>query len=176
MLNGERIIIKPLEKKYLEDVRRLRNHRSVHAFLTTTSLITKKMQEVWFKKLQTDKSRLYFTIHLLDDTFIGIIRSDQWDKVNLNIRIGMDIREDYRGHGYAKEGYRYYLKYLFEDLHMHRVWLEVLDFNSIARSLYNKLGFKKEGVLREAVYRERKYHDYIVMSLLKHEYEKKYKT
>src|SRR3989344_9417791 len=145
MLKGERIIIKPLEKEYLEEVRRLRNHPSVHAFLTTTSLITKKMQEVWFQKLQSDKSKLYFTVHLLDDTFIGIVRSDEWDKINHSIRIGMDIDEKYRGQGYAKEGYRLYLDYLFGDLDIHRIWLEVLDFNSIARSLYNKLGFKKEG-------------------------------
>jgi ABC-type cobalamin/Fe3+-siderophores transport system ATPase subunit len=62
------------------------------------------------------------------------------------------------------------LSYAFNELALHRVSLEVVSFNQLAISLYQKLGFVKEGILRDSVYSEGKYHDIWVMSLLRHEY------
>ena len=55
---------------------------------------------------------------------------------------------------------------------MHRVWLAVLSTNKIAYNMYQKHGFKEEGVYREAVFRDGKYHDYIIMSVLEEEFRR----
>ena len=47
----------------------------------------------------------------------------------------------------------------------------VLEGNVYGRRLYNKIGAKEEGVMREAVFRGGKYHNYIVMSMLKREFQ-----
>lgn len=174
MIKSHRLTIKALKEKHLEDLRNLRNDPETNTYLTTNIPINEISQKEWFKKLCLDGSKMYMAIESPEDNFMGVVRVDEWDKVNRSVRIGIDIHKDFRGKGFATEAYKALFKYFFEDLSINRIWLEVVDYNSIAISLYNKLGFVKEGVMREAVFRNNKFHDYIIMSLLKTEYEKKY--
>ena len=54
---------------------------------------------------------------------------------------------------------------------MNRLWLLVLENNEPAKNLYKKMGFVNECVQRQAIFKEGQYHDYIMMSLLRGEYE-----
>lgn len=176
MINGRNITIKPLSKSNLEKLRRLRNDPRTRNFLTHNFLIKKSQQIKWFENLFLDSTKMYLEILNEKGIFLGIIRCDEWDEINKSIRIGMDIVPQYRGQGIAKDAYEIFLKYLFDDLNLNRVWLLVLDFNIVAKSLYAKLGFTKEGIQRKAIYRNGKFNDYIMMSMLREEYEKKYKA
>ncbi len=173
MIQGQRVVIRILEEPDLENVRKLRNDPTVNEFLTTNIPINEEAQKQWFRQLSLDGSRAYYVIDDLQKNFVGMVRTDQWDKINRSIRVGIDIVSSQRRKGFASEAYRVFLRYLFESLDMNRVWLEVLDYNSIALHLYQKLGFVKEGIMRQAVFRRGKYNDYVIMSLLKTEYEKK---
>ncbi|GGN59169.1 hypothetical protein GCM10007971_21970 [Oceanobacillus indicireducens] len=62
------------------------------------------------------------------------------------------------------------LDYAFLELNMHRVSLRVFSHNEKAIHIYNKLGFVKEGVIRESLYRNGIWHDIIVMGVLKKDY------
>ena len=55
-----------------------------------------------------------------------------------------------------------------------RVWLMVAEYNTVARNLYKQLGFTQEGVQRQALYKDGFSYDYIMMSILKGEYNEKY--
>jgi RimJ/RimL family protein N-acetyltransferase len=52
----------------------------------------------------------------------------------------------------------------------HRLFLDVFVTNDRARHVYENFGFRKEGVMREAVYRDGAYHSLVLMSLLETEY------
>lgn len=58
------------------------------------------------------------------------------------------------------------LDYGFGVLNLHRIELNVFDYNARAMHVYEKLGFKREGVQREALFYDHKYHDSILMSIL----------
>lgn len=60
--------------------------------------------------------------------------------------------------------------YGFRQLNLHRVCLTVLKTNERAIDLYNKLGFKTEGILRDEQFRDGHYIDVLVMSILEHEW------
>lgn len=64
------------------------------------------------------------------------------------------------------------LEYGFNNIGLHRIWLTVSSPNLGAIRSYEKLGFHKEGVMREACNRENSFHDKIVMGILCHEWEK----
>ena len=53
---------------------------------------------------------------------------------------------------------------------MHRIELEVYDFNPRAQHVYEKAGFMREGVRREVLLWDGEYHDAIVMSILEDEF------
>ncbi|MFT4113116.1 GNAT family N-acetyltransferase [Silvibacterium sp.] len=59
---------------------------------------------------------------------------------------------------------------LFTEYQMHRVWLDVFERNDRARHVYHSVGFREDGLLREAVYRDGAYHSLILMSVLDREF------
>ena len=60
--------------------------------------------------------------------------------------------------------------FAFEELKLHRLELDVYSFNPRAEKAYAKAGFKREGVLRDAVMDGDTYADDILMSILEDEW------
>jgi len=58
----------------------------------------------------------------------------------------------------------------FRELHAHRLFLDVFEDNARARHLYESLGFKYEGIMRQAGHREGRWFDLHLMSILESEY------
>lgn len=88
-------------------------------------------------------------------------------KTEFGILIGED---SCRGKGYGSLCLRYMLHVGFMEMGMNRIELTLLDGNMSALNLYEKFGFKIEGVQRQAQYKNGRYYDIIFMSMLKDEY------
>lgn len=73
--------------------------------------------------------------------------------------------------GLGTESIRMFIGYGFEQLGLHRVSLEVINFNPRARRVYDKVGFVAEGVLREEHRWGDEWIDVTVMSILDHEWD-----
>jgi RimJ/RimL family protein N-acetyltransferase len=74
------------------------------------------------------------------------------------------------GSGIGRACTSFMLKFGFEDLQLHRIYLEVLETNERARKLYESLGFKHEGKLRHAQWKNGRYLDVHVMGILDDEW------
>jgi len=173
MLIKNKIIIRILEARDLENLRKLRNNfLNTSQYLTYPLPINEKNQLNWFESISISPDKMYFAIENEKNQFLGIIRNDEWDKINQSIRTGIDLVPEFRGKGLAYKTYLIFIEYLFNNVNINRIWLEVIDFNKHAISLYKKIGFIEEGRKRQAVYRNGKFCDYIVMSYLKKDYEK----
>ena len=61
----------------------------------------------------------------------------------------------------------------FGELGAHRLFLDVFVTNDRARHVYESFGFRKEGIMRDAIYRDGTYHSLVLMSLLESEYRNK---
>lgn len=87
-------------------------------------------------------------------TQFGIVVGDksQWDK----------------GHG--TEATRLMVAHAFQTLNLNRVWLHVYEYNPRGIHAYEKVGFRKEGVLRQDTFREGRYWDTVVMAILREEW------
>ncbi len=73
--------------------------------------------------------------------------------------------------GYGTEVTKLLVEYGFATLNLHRIALTVSDLNRAGVKAYERAGFTREGVLRQACYRDGQYHDKIVMSILRPEWE-----
>lgn len=62
------------------------------------------------------------------------------------------------------------LEYGFEQLKLHRIMLTVSEPNIGGIRAYEKAGFQLEGRLRQACFRDGKYHDKLVMSILREDF------
>jgi RimJ/RimL family protein N-acetyltransferase len=103
---------------------------------------------------------------------IGNIDLHQIDWKNRHAELGITIGEKaYWNQGYGTDAICSMLKLAFREMNMHRIQLRVDADNARAIRCYIKAGFKKEGTLRDAVFREGKYIDQHIMSILQQEFE-----
>ena len=74
------------------------------------------------------------------------------------------------GKGAGREVMTELLEYCFTFLHMERVTLDYYTGNTRAATLYESLGFKSEGVARNATKKDGRYYDLHLMSMLRTEF------
>jgi RimJ/RimL family protein N-acetyltransferase len=122
----------------------------------------------WFASIRTRDDVEIFAIRLLaDDRLIGTCQLHDIDHVHgtaeLQIRIG--VAEE-RGHGHGADAVRALLRHAFADLRLRRVGLHVFADNAAALTVYERAGFQREGVLRQAAFIDGSAVDVVVMGLL----------
>lgn len=171
VINGTpRLYIRIMELKDIEDARILHNEESTLFKLNDINHISEESQLAWFKKISISSTSKRYVARLREnDEFVGVFRIDNIDQINRSALVGADIVPHHRGNGYAKEIFKYFFDYLFNQRGLHRLSLVTLETNKIALSLYEKLGFKIEGKQREAIYRDGRLLDLICMSILDNE-------
>jgi RimJ/RimL family protein N-acetyltransferase len=113
-----------------------------------------------------------FAIHLKDgEDPIGVVSLMNISEANASAELSVIVgHPDDRHQGYGAEAMSMLLDYGFEELGLNRVGLSVFAFNEDAISTYEKLGFREEGRLREALKRDGAFHDAILMSILESEW------
>ncbi|HDR7743316.1 TPA: GNAT family protein [Bacillus pacificus] len=106
---------------------------------------------------------------------IGHISLGRIDNINKSARIGKVLVGDteMRGRSIGKHMMKAVLHIAFEELKLHRVTLGVFDFNTSAISCYEKIGFVKEGLLRESKKVGETYWNLWEMSMLEYEWSVK---
>ena len=74
--------------------------------------------------------------------------------------------------GCATEASLLMLDYVFSERGLHRFFGHWLKSNHPSLRVATKLGFQQEGILRDCVYKANSFHDLVVLSILKEEFEK----
>jgi RimJ/RimL family protein N-acetyltransferase len=120
----------------------------------------------------TSDTLVYKVIHKETGNVIGHISLGKIDRKNKSARIGKVLVGDknMRGQGIGQLMVKEILKIAFEELKLHRVSLGVFDFNKSAIACYEKVGFKKEGLLRDCRKIGNEYWSLWEMSILENEW------
>jgi RimJ/RimL family protein N-acetyltransferase len=77
------------------------------------------------------------------------------------------------GKGLGTEASELMLKFVFEELNINCFWAFWLAENIPSIKVGEKIGFKEIGILKESVYKGGKYHDQLIMSIHKNEYDQR---
>lgn len=171
MLSDENYYLRVVQESDLQWLADLRNHPETWPFLGTLNFTNLPKQQDWFVKSSKDPKQMNLIFcEKKGNERLGFVRIDEIDPVNGSVRVGGDIHPAFRGKGLGKEMYKLIFRLTFDQLRMHRVWLLVTCYNERAQALYEKIGMKKEGKYREAIFRDGRYYDYIIMSILESEY------
>ena len=102
---------------------------------------------------------------------IGLIEIDGISQSNGFAWISIGFGDNsHRGKGFGYEALSLAVEFAFMELNLHRLQLNVIEYNSAAIRLYEKIGFTKEGVYREAVHRDGKRHNLLLYGLLRKEW------
>lgn len=137
----------------------------------TTHYPTKEEIKTFVEKSTSDDERRHFLIWGKENNILGeVVLMDIDDEYrSCGFRIAIFNKENFnKGIGYkaTKEA----LKVAFNEMNLHRVELEVFDYNPRAKAMYEKAGFKEEGIKRDALYINNEFHNVYIMSILKKEF------
>ena len=157
----------PLKKECIEFVRRVRNDPRVNKYLFTDAHISKEEQEKWYREQLRDKKNLVF-IAFADET-VGYCQVKNIDYANRTCEVGFCIAPEYQNKGYGTILVKELIKYATEKLNMHRLYLEVFADNEKAIRLYERCGFRNEGILRDKIYKNGRFRDVMGMSYIANE-------
>lgn len=134
----------------------------------------KQVTEYFEKELEGESLMMFaFSIRALaDDRLIGEIDLSgiNWASGEAIVGIGIGDRQDW-GKSYGTDAMRVILRFAFDELNLHRVFLNTFEYNPRAIRSYEKCGFQIEGRQRGVLNRDGKRWDIIYMGILKEEWE-----
>jgi RimJ/RimL family protein N-acetyltransferase len=136
----------------------------------------KRSQEWYRSQQEKDRPGSYgFLIQTLaDDRLIGMTGLFGADNQHHDAWVAIGIGErEYWGKGYGSDAMNLILGFGFLELNLHRVNLLTFSYNSRAIRSYEKVGFVHEGVARRTIKRYGKRFDFVLMGILRSEWEAK---
>lgn len=128
-----------------------------------------EIDERWFEAyLNARANMVRLAICKKDDgRIIGVTYLLDIDWTSRRAEFAIQIGEaSMRGKGIGKAAARAMLAHAFDDLNLHRIELTVLATHHAALALYDTLGFRREGLLRQAAFKHGAYVDVVMMALL----------
>lgn len=135
--------------------------------------LNNERQLSWKNNYFTPGEKLIFGIKKKQGALIGTAAFINIDNSNRNLMVGISIyQNENRGKGYGREAMQLLTDFAFLELNMHRVYLGAFSFNGPAAKLYERIGYKIEGINKDFLYRNGRYYDEICFGLLKQEWLK----
>jgi RimJ/RimL family protein N-acetyltransferase len=128
----------------------------------------------YIRRLEKSKDEVAFAIRWKrNDAHIGNIAMKKIDIINRSAELAIIIGDKkYWGKGVGSEAYQLLLEYGFNTLNLNRISSGQTISNTGMIRVCEKMGMKKEGKLREVLYKNGEYLDAAIYSILKKEYDK----
>ncbi|TXT58575.1 MAG: Spermidine N(1)-acetyltransferase [Promethearchaeota archaeon] len=179
-LSGERIDLRPSDSDHKDLYKKWMNIPEARTFAHNVFPITAKQIEHWFEP-SGDRFPDFVSFemwHKKDKKPIGFVGLNHINWVNRNANIFIRIGEvDYWREGYATEAAQMVIDYGFLELDLHKIYAGVHAPNVASWTVAErKIGFIREGVLKEEVYVNGEYQDAYKYRLLRSEWEEKRKV
>ena len=103
--------------------------------------------------------------------WVGELAILDWDRDNRTCGFRIALGPEGRNRGFGTEATRLVVGRVFRDLPIHRIQLEVYAFNPRAQHVYETVGFRREGVLRDSLRWAGEFHDTVVMAILRPDWD-----
>lgn len=168
MLKTKKLYLRPMIEDDAQFIVNMRNNPKILNSLFSYKMITVQEHLNWYKNNLNNDNRIDLMICKKDDNKrIGTVNLANIDYKNQKAEFGIMIAESFWNKGYAYESSDRFINYSFNQLNLNKIYLEVLKENDAAINLYKKLDFREEGILREDIFKNGKFKDVLIMSLLK---------
>ncbi|MCL2519437.1 MAG: GNAT family N-acetyltransferase [Spirochaetaceae bacterium] len=175
-LQGERLYLRAYKEEDTQPAYKLINdYSSIRTARVLPTFPTSLQEEKDFVGEAMKKSGPTFDFAIVrneDDVYMGGCSVQKFDEIARIANIGIFLGKPYQRLGYGYEALSLLIRFIFNELNIRKIKLFVFSFNEAGIALYKKLGFKEEGVLKEELYREGRYHDSIVMGLFRRDWVK----
>jgi RimJ/RimL family protein N-acetyltransferase len=171
-LIGPTVYLRPLEPQDAPTLTPWFNDAEVNRFMLRSRPMSVVEEEAFLRRMAESDSDVLLGIVLREnDRLVGGTGFHKIDARNRHASFGITIgAKDLWSKGLGSEATRLMVGYAFGTLNLNRVWLEVYEYNPRAVRVYEKIGFRVEGRLRQDTFRDGRYWDTLLMGILRDEW------
>lgn len=152
-LKGKHIYLRALEPEDLDFVFSIENDTSLWQLSDTQTPYSKFLIKQYLENAQQDifeAKQLRLAICNIKNKTIGLIDVFDFDIKNKRAGIGILIQENQnRNLGYGNEALELLVNYCFQTLHLHQVYANISEDNSVSLKLFKTNGFEVIGLKKD---------------------------
>jgi len=174
MIFGERVRLRRVEREDLPRFVQWLNDAEVREHLAAVYPMSHVHEEQWFADtLKLEPALQPFAIDVrAAEAWIHVggtaLHNVDWRNRSAELGIFLGDKSIW-GAGYGTDALRTFVAWAFRELNLNRVWLKVYEDNARGIRCYEKVGFRREGRLRQDRFHSGRYQDTLLMGLLREE-------
>ncbi len=168
-ISGEKIVLRAVEEKDNAMLLSMINDPDTEIMLGGSSWpVSETEQSKWFEYQGRNQAVLRCIVALQDDgKAIGTIVLSDIDMKNATGQIHIKLSKDGgRGKGYGTDAVKTMIQYAFEELRLNCIYANILSYNEPSIRLFEHCGFKRDGVLRQRVFKKGNFVDMLSYSIV----------
>lgn len=168
--------LRELTEKDIETINVWRNDKSLIDYLGTTfRYIAKCVDNEWYQNyLKNRVNTVRCAIVDKKDDILGLVSLTDIDQINQNAILHIMLgNESYCCKGIGTYAITEMLNHAFNNMNLHRVELYVLENNSRAIHVYEKIGFIQEGIKKDCIFKNGKFVSMRIYAMLIKEFNYK---
>ena len=173
MINGKKVGLRAVEKQDLPILRDWRNIVEFRKNFREVRELSLTDQEAWLDHLQNTKHINYMFIIVDLDTqkpigAAGLLYIN-WIIRSADFSFYIGDQDKYIGDdGIAKEAAKLLIDYGFNNLNLHKIWMELYEFDKQKIEFFTKeFNFEQDALLRDNCFEGGKYWNSYIISLIK---------
>jgi len=180
MYDGELVRLRALEMTDLDDILKFYNTLELRRFLGPPVVRSRRYLEQWLLKVSVwnpwRDGHLYLAVEEKDThEFLGIARLEDVRPPHNRAEVGISIYNPAnRGKGLGTDAMLVLLGIGFHILGLNSIYLDTMEDNERSIKVYEKIGFKRVGLLRETEYIDGAHKGLLIMDILRKEFIEKY--
>ena len=169
MFEGKNVNLRSLEIDDLGILKKWRNDKITRNHTREYRLLNMVNQKHWFETIHKDNPPKFLMFGVTDKRkkLVGVCGLTYIDWKNRHCEISIILYlKNWQKTKEAKETISLLINYGFGELNMRRLWVEIFDTIPQNIKLFESLNFVKEGILRDKLWRNRKWHNSYIYSKL----------
>jgi RimJ/RimL family protein N-acetyltransferase len=169
-LRGERVELRTVEREHAEFLRDLVNDPEVWQYLDNRPPLNGVAEEEWIEEQAASEDSVDLLISV-DGEPAGTIGFRPATPVDGSVEVGLMLAPAFWGEGHGTDAARALTTYAFEERRAHRVMAKAITENVGSCRIWETLGFREEGVFREAAFHGGEYLDLAQYAVLADEWD-----
>lgn len=163
--NTQKVVFRPMREEDLSQVIEWRMQPDITKYMNTDPKLTLEGQIKWFYKKKENPDNYLFIIEV-DDLPVGVFTILDLDRVNKRCSSGLYIaKKEKRSLALAMRIEYNIYDFVFNTLKLNKTYAEIFSENKGIIRLKQMCGSEIEGVLKQHVYKQEKFHDITVMAI-----------
>ncbi|MFC7115184.1 GNAT family N-acetyltransferase [Natronoarchaeum sp. GCM10025703] len=171
-LQGEQVELRTIEKADLQFMQQQVNDPQVWRAIGSDRPINAEQEEEFYDDVVCAEDNVNLLI-TDEGTAVGTIGLDKLDTGNHTAELGYWVAPDHHRMGYGGDAAARIVEYGFQQLGLHRIEARVFEFNDASSALLESVGFREEGVHRDAEFVDGQFQDVYWYGLLEDEWRER---